>query len=77
MAEVQLEQSWLRHLQGEFDSEYMQTLKQFLLEQKQAGKTVFPRGNHIFAALDITPLDDVKVVILPRTLITARGKRMA
>lgn len=64
MADVQLEQSWLTHLQPEFDSDYMQNLRQFLLEQKQAKKIVYPRGNHIFAALNTTPLDQVKVVIL-------------
>jgi uracil-DNA glycosylase len=64
VADVQLEQSWLTHLQPEFDSDYMQNLRQFLLEQKQAKKIVYPRGNHIFAALNTTPLDQVKVVIL-------------
>lgn len=64
MADVQLEQGWLTHLQPEFDSDYMQNLRQFLLEQKQAKKIVYPRGNHIFAALNTTPLDQVKVVIL-------------
>jgi uracil-DNA glycosylase len=64
VADVQLEQGWLTHLQPEFDSDYMQNLRQFLLEQKQAKKIVYPRGNHIFAALNTTPLDQVKVVIL-------------
>lgn len=64
MADIQLEQSWLTHLQGEFDAEYMQNLRGFLLAQKEARKTVFPRGKDIFAALNTTPLDQAKVVIL-------------
>lgn len=64
MADVQLEQSWLDHLQSEFDAEYMQQLRQFLLAQREANKTVYPRGNHIFTALNTTPFDRVRVVIL-------------
>ena len=64
MSEVQLEPSWLQRLQPEFEADYMQQLKAFLLQQRQAGKTVYPRGNHIFAALDSTPFDAVRVVIL-------------
>ncbi len=64
MAEVQLEQSWLHHLQSEFDSDYMQKLRAFLQEQKQSAKVVYPRGSHVFAALNTTPFDQVRVVIL-------------
>ncbi len=64
MADVQLEQSWLEFLQPEFDSEYMQSLRAFLQKEKEAKKTVYPRGDHIFAALNTTPLDQVRVVIL-------------
>jgi uracil-DNA glycosylase len=42
----------------------MQTLKQFLVAEKQAGKVIFPAGNQIFNALDSTPFEAVKVVIL-------------
>jgi len=61
---VQLHQSWLRHLQPEFDSDHMQALRQFLLQEKQAGKVIYPPGPHIFNALNTTPLEQVKVVIL-------------
>lgn len=64
MAEVQLEPSWLEHLQGEFELDYMQSLRDFLNSQKLAKKTVYPRGKQIFAALDTTPFDRVRVVIL-------------
>ncbi len=61
---VQLEASWLRRLRSEFDQEYMKDLKRFLLEEKQAGKTVYPPGDKMFNALDSTTFDNVKVVIL-------------
>jgi uracil-DNA glycosylase len=62
--EVKLEDSWKFALEGEFSSPYMAQLKQFLIAEKQAGKQIFPKGSEYFRALDLTPLDEVKVVIL-------------
>jgi uracil-DNA glycosylase len=62
--EVRLHPSWLEKLQGEFDSEYMASLRAFLLAEKAAGKRIFPKGSEWFRALDLTPLEDVRVVIL-------------
>ncbi|MEM1375963.1 MAG: uracil-DNA glycosylase [Pseudomonadota bacterium] len=59
-----LHQSWLTPLQPELDAPYMQALKQFLVSEKQAGKQIFPPGSEWFNALNTTPLDAVKVVIL-------------
>lgn len=42
----------------------MQALRAFLLAEKRAGKTIYPRSEHWFAALDTTPFEAVKVVIL-------------
>lgn len=42
----------------------MRTLRQFLLNEKKSGKNVYPPGDKIFNALDSTPLNHVKVVIL-------------
>ena len=64
MGEVKLHPSWLEPLQGEFESPYMQGLRQFLVAERQAGKRIFPKGNEWFRALDLTPLNDVRVVIL-------------
>jgi len=64
MKNIQLESSWLDMLQAEFDLSYMQELKTFLENEKQAGKEVFPKGQLIFNALNSTPFDRVKVVIL-------------
>lgn len=64
MGEVRLHQSWKEPLQGEFASAYMAELRAFLVAEKQAGKSIFPAGGEWFRALDLTPLEDVRVVIL-------------
>lgn len=61
---VKLEESWQRALSDEFSAGYMGELKQFLVAEKAAGKHIFPSGPEYFRALDLTPLDQVKVVIL-------------
>ena len=61
---VRLEPSWKAALAGEFEAAYMARLRSFLVTEKQARKTVYPKGDNIFAALDATPLDAVKVVII-------------
>jgi len=61
---IQLEDSWLQHLAGEFEQPYMQQLRSFLAAEKKAGKQIFPSGGEIFNAFAHTPLDSVKVVIL-------------
>ncbi len=57
-------QSWQAIVGQEFDQPYMQTLKQFLRAEKQAGKAVYPPGREMFNALNHTPYERVKVVIL-------------
>jgi uracil-DNA glycosylase len=61
---VQLEPSWQALLQEEFGQDYMQQLRAFLQREKQAGKQIYPPGQLIFNALNSTPFDKVRVVIL-------------
>lgn len=61
---VNLESSWLKVLGNEFDKTYMKNLKTFLLEEKQSGATVYPKSADIFNALNHTPFNKVKVVLL-------------
>lgn len=61
---IQLDKSWLEHLNIEFEKPYMQQLSQFLLAEKAAGKTIYPASESIFNALNTTPLDQVKIVII-------------
>lgn len=64
MNDVKLHPSWLEPLRGEFDSPYMAALKAYLVAEKTAGRRIFPKGNEWFRALDLTPLENVRVVIL-------------
>lgn len=61
---IKLDESWRAPLNGEFQSPYMQDLKRFLEGEKAQGKRIFPKGAEYFRALDLTPLDTVKAVIL-------------
>jgi uracil-DNA glycosylase len=61
---IQLEPSWKDRLLPEFEKPYMDQLKSFLRTQAAAKKKIFPRGTEYFAALNHTPFDKVKVVIL-------------
>jgi uracil-DNA glycosylase len=61
---VRLDESWRTPLAGEFAQAYMQALKDFLVAEKAAGKQIYPKGGEYFRALDLTPLDKVRVVIL-------------
>jgi uracil-DNA glycosylase len=62
--EIRLHESWLGPLRSEFDQPYMGELKSFLLAEREKGRTIFPRASNWFRALDLTPLDRVRVVIL-------------
>jgi len=59
-----LEPGWLAVLEQEFEKDYMKNLKSFLQDEKQNGKIIYPKGADIFNALNTTPFDEVKVVIL-------------
>ena len=64
MSDVKLHPSWLEPLREEFASPYMAALKAFLVAEKEAGRKIFPAGSEWFRALDLTPLESVRVVIL-------------
>ena len=61
---IDLHPSWLAQLAPQFEMPYMKHLKQFLLQEKKAGKIIYPESKDIFNAFNSTPLDEVKVVIL-------------
>jgi uracil-DNA glycosylase len=61
---LRLEASWKAILRQEFEQPYMQQLRDYLIAEKKAGKKIFPPGAELFAALDATPFEDVKVVII-------------
>ncbi|MDR9498866.1 MAG: uracil-DNA glycosylase [Hydrogenovibrio sp.] len=62
-ASIQLDPSWLQRIGDQFDQPYMAELKAFLKAEKQH-KQILPKGHQWFQALNSTPFDQVKVVIL-------------
>lgn len=64
LEKVQLDASWKYALSDFLLGEKMDALKAFLLEEKQANKVIYPPSGLIFNALNTTPLEQVKVVIL-------------
>jgi uracil-DNA glycosylase len=63
MSEIRLHPSWKAVLSDEFKEPYFQSLISFV-KQEYASTKVYPPGHLIFSALDHTPFQDVKVVIL-------------
>ena len=62
--DVKIEQSWKDALAPEFGKPYFEQLVRFLHQEKADGKVIYPPGGAIFRAFDLTPVDQVKVVIL-------------
>ncbi len=60
----ELHPSWKAVLGAEFDKPYMHNLREFLKQEKAAGKVIFPPGAQIFNAFNHTPFDQVRVVII-------------
>lgn len=64
LSKVQLEESWKISLAPFLLSPQMDNLRDFLFQEKQAQKIIYPPSKQIFSALNTTPLAEVKVVIL-------------
>jgi uracil-DNA glycosylase len=60
----QLHPSWQAVIGDELHKPYMQNLRDFLKQEKAAGKTIYPPGPLIFNAFNHTPFEKVKVVII-------------
>ena len=74
--EVKIEQSWKNALAGEFEKPYFASLVRFLHEEKEAGQRIYPPGSRIFKAFELTPVDQVKVVILGQDPYHGAGQAM-
>lgn len=62
--EVQIENSWKQLLVDEFQKPYFKDIKKFLLSERQHGNKIYPAGPNIFNAFNLTPFDQIKVVII-------------
>ena len=74
--EVKIEQSWKNALADEFEKPYFASLVRFLHEEKAAGQRIYPPGSQIFKAFELTPVDQVKVVILGQDPYHGAGQAM-
>ncbi|WP_296934039.1 uracil-DNA glycosylase [uncultured Marinobacter sp.] len=63
-SQLRPDRGWKEHLAEEFRQSYMEGLADFLAAEEQAGKVLFPASQHCFNALNSTPLENVRVVIL-------------
>lgn len=61
---VKLPEDWKEALSETLLSDNMQSLRDFLKREKQAGKTIYPKNSDIFNAFNHVPLSHVKVVII-------------
>lgn len=62
--DVKIEESWKNILRNEFSKSYFLEAVTFIKTEKALGKTIYPPGSLLFNAFNITPFDQVKVVLL-------------
>ncbi len=72
--EVQIHESWKQLLDDEFQQPYFSAIKQFLIKEREQGATVYPPGPLIFNAFNLTPFDQLKVVILGQDPYHGKGQ---
>ncbi len=73
---IQIESSWKSVLLDAFNHPTFSQLSQFLHDQKKQGKTIYPPGKQIFNAFELTPFEEVKVVILGQDPYHGVGQAM-
>ncbi len=56
--------TWTDILAEEKQKDYFLNLMNFVQQQRDSGKTVYPPASQVFAALKLTPFDKIKAVIL-------------
>ncbi|WNJ16477.1 uracil-DNA glycosylase [Pontibacter sp. G13] len=61
---VKIEAGWKQALQAEWDKDYFQQLRAFIVQEMNAGHQIFPPATEIFRAFDLTPFEETQVVIL-------------
>lgn len=72
---VHIHPSWLAVLASEFEKPYWEDLTNFVKSRYQT-VPCFPEGKNIFRAFDLTPFEDVKVVILGQDPYHTHGAAM-
>lgn len=65
--------TWKELLKDDFKSDYFKKLKQFVNEEYK-NYTIYPLYDDVFKAFKLTPLDDLKVVILGQDPYHGKGQ---
>jgi len=73
---IKIESSWKNELLNAFQHSTFEHISLFLHDQKKQGKTIYPPGNQIFNAFELTPFSEVKVVILGQDPYHGVGQAM-
>lgn len=64
LPDISKESGWRTLIEDQESQPYMQTLRDFLQREERAGHGIFPPAAERYAALDLTPLGEVRAVIL-------------
>lgn len=73
---VKLPDDWKQALADELTSDNMASIREFLKQAYSDGKTIYPAGRLMFNAFNLTPLSQVKVVILGQDPYHGAGQAM-
>lgn len=73
-ADVQIDPSWKKVLAEEFTKPYFAEIKNLLKKEKEDGQRIYPPGPLIFNAFNLTPFDNVKVVVLGQDPYHGKGQ---
>ena len=76
LAKVKLPEDWKTALAEALTSDNMNHIRAFLREQYDANKVIYPAGSLMFNAFNLTPLSQVKVVILGQDPYHGAGQAM-
>ena len=62
--DIKMENGWKTQLKSQFDQPYMQDLRASLVSRGKSGVTIYPPPENWFSAFNLTPFNEVKVVVL-------------
>jgi uracil-DNA glycosylase len=71
-----MDQTWLDAVGDELETPAMQELRAFLAAEIACGRGFYPPGPLVFNALRLTPIDDVRIVILGQDPYHGPGQAM-
>lgn len=72
---INIEESWKNLLKPEFEKPYFSSLINFV-KQEYKEHTCYPKGKNIFKAFELTPFDQIKVVLLGQDPYHGEGQAM-